>query len=195
MSSPRKASLWIQLMLILKNHLLLKQTCQISRLGVFCHSKEIMRNYISWLSTCVNLTLPKWHDKELLAIVDSFAQWRHFLEGSPHQIIVFSDHERLAYLQNARVLNRRQAWWAQFLTHFGFKITFSPGKQQGKANALSWRSYLAPHLAIPAFDNQMWVILCPTRLQATSVFNTPLDPTLLIQYVKIWRQMSLLKIC
>ena len=24
------------------------------------------------------------HDKELLAIVDSFVQWRHFLEGSPH---------------------------------------------------------------------------------------------------------------
>ena len=27
------------------------------------------------------------HDKELLAVVDSFAQWRHFLEGSPHQIV------------------------------------------------------------------------------------------------------------
>ena len=33
------------------------------------------------------------HDKELLAIVDSFEQWEHFLEGSPHQIIVFSDHK------------------------------------------------------------------------------------------------------
>jgi hypothetical protein len=31
------------------------------------------------------------HDKELLAIVESFRQWRHFLEGSPHQIQVFSD--------------------------------------------------------------------------------------------------------
>jgi hypothetical protein len=25
------------------------------------------------------------HDKELLSIVDSFEQWRHFLEGSSHQ--------------------------------------------------------------------------------------------------------------
>ena len=25
------------------------------------------------------------HDNELLVIVDSFVQWRHFLEGSPHQ--------------------------------------------------------------------------------------------------------------
>ena len=68
------------------------------------------------------------HDKELLAIVDSFAQWRHFLEGSPHQVIVFSDHKNLAYFQNARVLNRQQARWAQFLTRF-FKITYRSCKQ------------------------------------------------------------------
>ena len=33
------------------------------------------------------------HDKELLAIVNSFEQWRHLLEGSPHQIIVYNDHK------------------------------------------------------------------------------------------------------
>jgi hypothetical protein len=49
------------------------------------------------------------HDKELLAVVDSFEQWRHFLEGSPHQIIIYSDHKNLTYFQTARVLNRRQA--------------------------------------------------------------------------------------
>ena len=70
------------------------------------------------------------HDKELLAIVDSFMQWRHFLEGSSNQVTVFSDHKNLAYFQNARVLNRRQARWAQFLTRFDFKITYRPGKQQ-----------------------------------------------------------------
>jgi hypothetical protein len=37
------------------------------------------------------------NDKELLAIVDSFVQWQHFLEGSPHQVIVFSDHKNLSY--------------------------------------------------------------------------------------------------
>ena len=37
------------------------------------------------------------HDKELLAIVDSFTQWRHFLEGSSHQVTVFSGHKNLAY--------------------------------------------------------------------------------------------------
>jgi hypothetical protein len=77
------------------------------------------------------------HDKELLAILDSFEQWRHFLEGSPHQIIVYNDHKNLTYFQNARVLNRRQARWAQFLTRFNFIITYRPRTQQGKTNALS----------------------------------------------------------
>ena len=52
------------------------------------------------------------HDKELLAIVDSFEHWRHFLEGCPHQIVVYNDHKNLTYFQNARVLNRWQARWA-----------------------------------------------------------------------------------
>ena len=75
------------------------------------------------------------HDKELLAIVDSFTQWRHFLEGSSHKITVFSDHKNLSYFKNARVLNQRQAQWAQFLTRFDFKITYRPWKQEGKADA------------------------------------------------------------
>ena len=37
------------------------------------------------------------HDKELLAIVESFVQWRHLLEGSPHQIIVYNDHKNQTY--------------------------------------------------------------------------------------------------
>ena len=69
------------------------------------------------------------HVKELLAIiVDSFTQWRHFLEGYFHQINVFNDHKNLAYFQNSCVLNRRQARWAQFLTRFDFKIIYRLGK-------------------------------------------------------------------
>ena len=118
------------------------------------------------------------HDKELLAVVDSFEQWRHFLEGSPHQIIIYSDHKNLTYFQTARVLNRRQARWAQFLTRFDFKIIFRPGKQQGKADALSRRSYLALRPGDPAFDNQKQILLGPSKLQATTVYATPLESSL-----------------
>ena len=90
----------------------------------------------------------KVHEKELLAIVDSFKQWRHFSEGSPHQVIVFSDHKSLTYFQSAHVPNRRQARWAQFLTHVDFKITSCPSKQWSKTNTLSRLSYLVPRLVI-----------------------------------------------
>jgi hypothetical protein len=121
------------------------------------------------------------HDKELLAIVDSFEQWRHLLEGSPHQIIIYNDHKNLTYFQTARVLSRRQARWAQFLTRFDFLITYRPGVQQGKADALSRRSYLAPRPGEPAFDHQNQILLGPDRLRVmtTQVFKTPLDSSLL----------------
>ena len=107
--------------------------------------------------------------------MDSFTQWGHFLEGSSHQVTVFSDHKNFAYFQDARALNRRQARWAHFLTRFDFKITHRPGKHQGKADALSRRSYPAPHPGKPAFDNQKQVILGLARLQEKNFFGMPMD--------------------
>lgn len=47
------------------------------------------------------------HDKELLAIVDLFQEWRHFLEGAQHPVTVHTDHKNLEYFMSAKVLNRR----------------------------------------------------------------------------------------
>ena len=52
------------------------------------------------------------HDKEMFAIVSSFKQWRHYLEGAADMVLVFSDHRNLKYFTNTKVLNRRQARWA-----------------------------------------------------------------------------------
>jgi hypothetical protein len=49
------------------------------------------------------------HDKELLAIVDSFKAWRRYLEGSLHTFQVFTDDKNLEYCMTTKVLNRRQA--------------------------------------------------------------------------------------
>jgi hypothetical protein len=57
------------------------------------------------------------------------------------------------YFHNDRVLNRRQARWARFLTRFDFIIVYRPGALQGKADALSRRSYIAPCLGEAAFDH------------------------------------------
>ncbi len=34
-------------------------------------------------------------------------------------------------------LNRRQVRWAEFLSEFGFRIMYRPGKQEGKPDALT----------------------------------------------------------
>ena len=50
------------------------------------------------------------HDKELLAIVTAFKEWRHYLEGGQHQAIVYTNHKNLEYfMKESRSLNRRQA--------------------------------------------------------------------------------------
>jgi hypothetical protein len=62
------------------------------------------------------------HDKELLAIVDCFKAWQRYLEGSLHMVQVFMDHKNLEYFMTTKVLNRRQACWAQELAGMDFKI-------------------------------------------------------------------------
>jgi hypothetical protein len=57
---------------------------------------------------------------------------------------VFSDHQNLEYFTTTKVLNRRQARWAQELAGIDFKIYYRPGNQNGKSDALSRRSEYRP---------------------------------------------------
>jgi hypothetical protein len=79
-----------------------------------------------------------------LAGVDSFKHWRRYLEGAIHQVQVFSDHQNLEYFTTTKVLNRRQARWAQELAGIDFKIYYRPGTQNGKPDALSRRPEYRP---------------------------------------------------
>jgi len=84
------------------------------------------------------------HDKELLAMVDAFKYWRRYCEGAQHQVQVFSDHQNLEYFTTTKVLNRRQARWAQELAGIDFRIYYRPGTQNGKPDALSRYSEYCP---------------------------------------------------
>jgi hypothetical protein len=79
----------------------------------------------------------KIHDKELLAIVDCFKTWWRYLEGSLHMVQVYTDHKNLEYFMTTKVLNRRQARWAQELAGVDFKIYYRKGTSNGKPDALS----------------------------------------------------------
>ncbi len=76
-------------------------------------------------------------NRELLAMKAAFEEWRHWLEGAKHPFTVLTDHRNLEYLKSAKRLNHRQARWALFFTRFNFKITYRPGSQNTKADALS----------------------------------------------------------
>ncbi len=79
------------------------------------------------------------HDKELLAIVDAFQEWRAYLEGARYTIEVYSDHKNLSYFTTTKKLNRRQVRWSELLASYDFKITYVKGKENGRADALSRR--------------------------------------------------------
>jgi hypothetical protein len=77
------------------------------------------------------------HDKELLAIVNSFKAWRRYLEGSLYMVQVFTDYKNLEYFMTTKVLNRRQAYWAQELASMDLKIFYRKGTSNGKPDVLS----------------------------------------------------------
>ena len=52
--------------------------------------------FYSWKFTTAEINY-EIHDKEFLAIVDSFQKWRHFLKGVVHPIIVYTNHKNLEY--------------------------------------------------------------------------------------------------
>ena len=102
------------------------------------------------------------YDKELLAILDSFLKWRHYLVGSPQLITVLSDHKNLQYFITTPRLSPRQARWAQLLADYHFVIDFRRGKDHTKADALS-RSLPFPG---PNPDNAR-SLLSPEQFTAT----------------------------
>jgi hypothetical protein len=67
------------------------------------------------------------YDRELLAIIRALKAWRHYLEGNPHPVIVFTDHKNLLYFQSAQNLTRRQARWQLTLNEFDLELHHVPG--------------------------------------------------------------------
>jgi len=55
------------------------------------------------------------YDQELLSVIRVLTEWRHYLQGSPHEITVYTDHKNLTYFRKAQNLNRRQARWSLLL--------------------------------------------------------------------------------
>jgi hypothetical protein len=77
------------------------------------------------------------YDKELLAVVEAFQHWRHYLISSPHTVLVHSDHKNLGFFRKAQPLKPRHARWAEFLSQFHFTISHIDGASNAVADAMS----------------------------------------------------------
>jgi len=78
-------------------------------------------------------------DKELLAIVQAFHEWKRYTRGNPKPIRVLTDHKKLVTFMTTKELNERQARWMQERSQYNFKIEYRPGKEGGKPDALTRR--------------------------------------------------------
>ena len=78
------------------------------------------------------------HDKELLAIVEALDHWRVYAE-SCSELTIFTDHKNLLQFTTTKKLNRRQVRWSEQLGQYKSKILYTPGKDNGRADALSRR--------------------------------------------------------
>jgi len=75
----------------------------------------------------------------MLAIIRGLEAWRHLLEGAQYKFEIWTDHKNLEYFMRAQKLNRRQARWALYLSHFDFILKHVAGTKMGKADRLSRR--------------------------------------------------------
>ena len=55
----------------------------------------------------------KTYDKELLAIVEAFKTWKHYLERYKYEVLVFTNYYNLCQFINTKSLSSRQVRWAQ----------------------------------------------------------------------------------
>src|SRR5215467_15957200 len=78
-------------------------------------------------------------EQEFFAIILALREWRHYIQGSPHLTVIWTDHENLTRWRKPQQLSRRQVRWTQDIQEFNVLIKHLPGKKNGPADALSRR--------------------------------------------------------
>ena len=105
-------------------------------------------------------------DKEMLSVIQSLEEWRHYLEGANLQFEVWNDHANLQWFMKRQDLNRQQARWAQYLSRFNFKWVHKAGAQMDKPDALSRRE---DHSVGIQDDNKMVLVIPPEHIASTTL--------------------------
>jgi len=96
------------------------------------------------------------YDRELLTVIRALEEWRHYLQGGPFPVTVYSDHRNLGYFRQPQKLNRRQARWVVELSEYDLNLIHLPGEKMAQADALSQRP---DHVLEEDHDNEDVTIL------------------------------------
>ena len=92
--------------------------------------------YFSWKMIPAE-TRYKTYDGKLLAIVEAFKTWRHYLKYCKHKVFLLTNHNNLQRFMDTKSLNSRQVCWAQKLSQYHFRINYRQSKANAAADALS----------------------------------------------------------
>ena len=119
-------------------------------------------------------------NKELMAIVECFKHQRHYIEGSPHTIEVWSDHQNLQGFMRQPKINGRQARWLVYLTPYDFIIKHRLGllnPTNGLSRRLDYKAQAEPSLVQKDLLVNKLVESNPNlleiaRLNSTKLYNT-----------------------
>jgi hypothetical protein len=79
------------------------------------------------------------HDLELSAVIYALKLWRHYLLGNRCEI--YMNHQSLKYLYTQPDLNLRQQRWLETIANYDMNISYTPGKANLMADALSRKAY------------------------------------------------------
>ena len=108
----------------------------------------------------------KIYDKELLAIIWCFKEWKPELKGTGLPVKVLTDHKGLEYFMTTKKLTPRQARWAKFLSEYNFIISYQSGKKNEKANALTRKPNEQPiNEDNERLEHRMQTLLPPERFK------------------------------
>ena len=79
----------------------------------------------------------KTHDIQLIAIIEAFEKWWHYLKNCKHKVLVLIDHNNLWQFMDTKSLSSRQVRWAQEFSRYHFQIDYCQGKANGAEDTLS----------------------------------------------------------
>jgi hypothetical protein len=137
---------------------------------------------VAFLSKTFSETKRKYeiYDRELLGIIRALKEWRHYIQGSGHTTIVYSDHKNLTYFWTAQKLNDRQARWLLYLSGFDLKLIHLPRTKMVQSDALSRRPDYGTDEQIEEEDkvvlpDNLFINLLDTELQEQILNGKELD--------------------